>query len=235
LRHRSGRTESAPAGFLAALPAEPLDGELWLDRGRFEPLSALVRRAEPRDANWHSVRYMVFDTPGAALPFEARLRRLARLGNTTRSALDGALSARIEDAPRSPIEIAPQWRIADDAALQRDLARTVAGGGEGLVLHVANAPYTPGRSDSLLKLKPHLDAEAIVVGHRRGSGEYGAEVGALEVENAEGWRFFVDSGLSDAARRRPPPVGSTITYRYRDLTSTGLPRFATFLRDHDTW
>ena len=235
LRHRSGRTVSAPAAFLAALPAEPLDGELWLGRGRFEPLSALVRRVEPREADWRDVRYMVFDMPVAALPFETRLRRLAQLGNTPRSAVGNARSAQVENGPRSPIEIAPQWRVADDAALQRDLARTVAGGGEGLVLHVANAPYTPGRSDSLLKLKPHLDAEAVVVGHRRGSGKYGAEVGALEVENAEGRRFFVGSGLSDAARRRPPPIGSTITYRYRDLTSSGLPRFATYLRGRDPW
>jgi DNA ligase 1 len=31
-------------------------------------------------------------------------------------------------------------------------------------------------------------------------------------------------------RRDPPPVGSTVTYRYRDLTKTGLPRFASFMR-----
>jgi DNA ligase 1 len=200
-----------------------------------------VRRIEPREADWRKVRYMVFDTPLAALPFEARLRRLATLASAPRSAAENALSLRagiaphspVGIAPRSPVEIAPQWRVADDAALQRDLARIVAGGGEGLVLHVADAPYAPGRSDSLLKLKPHLDAEAVVVGHRRGGGKYRAEVGALEVENAEGRRFFVGSGLSDAARRRPPPIGSTITYRYRDLTSTGLPRFATYLRDRE--
>ena len=97
------------------------------------------------------------------------------------------------------------------------------------------APYSPGRSDSLLKLKPHLDAEAVVVGHRRGAGKYGSEVGSLEVETAEGRRFFIGSGLSDAARHRPPPIGSTITYRYRDVTSSGLPRFATYVRGHEPW
>jgi DNA ligase-1 len=58
-------------------------------------------------------------------------------------------------------------------------------------------------------------------------------VGALEVESAQGRRFFVGSGLGDAARREPPAIGTTITYRYRDLTSSGLPRFATYLRVHD--
>ncbi|MDQ2734034.1 MAG: hypothetical protein M3Y55_03375 [Pseudomonadota bacterium] len=34
-------------------------------------------------------------------------------------------------------------------------------------------------------------------------------------------------------RRDPPPAGAVITYRYRDVTSTGLPRFATYLRRYD--
>jgi len=82
-------------------------------------------------------------------------------------------------------------------------------------------------------MKPHLDAEAVVVGHRLGTGKYRRVVGALEVEAGDGRRFFVGSGLSDASRRKPPAIGATITYRYRELTSTGLPRFATYLRLHD--
>jgi hypothetical protein len=58
-------------------------------------------------------------------------------------------------------------------------------------------------------------------------------VGALDVETPDGGRFLVGSGLSDALRRDPPSIGSTITYRCRDLTSTGLPRFATYWRRHD--
>jgi DNA ligase-1 len=100
------------------------------------------------------------------------------------------------------------------------------------MLRDASAPYAAGRSDALLKLKPHLDAEAVVVGHRPGTGKYLRVVGALEVESPEGRRFFVGSGLDDAARREPPALGTTITYRYRDLTSSGLPRFATYLRQH---
>ena len=34
-------------------------------------------------------------------------------------------------------------------------------------------------------------------------------------------------------RREPPAIGTTVTYRYRELTSSGLPRFATYLRLHD--
>ena len=215
LRHRSGRAVSAPPSFLAALPATPLDGELWLGRGRFEALSARVRRARPDEREWREVRYMVFDAPVGGLPFAARLDRL------------GALAA------RAPVEIAPQWRVADRAELDRALARTVAANGEGLMLHLGDAPYSSGRSEALLKMKPHLDAEAIVVGHRAGTGKFSRLVGALEVESAQGRRFFIGSGLSDAARREPPAIGTTITYRYRQLTANGLPRFATYLRPRD--
>jgi DNA ligase-1 len=85
----------------------------------------------------------------------------------------------------------------------------------------------------MFKLKPFLDAEATVIAHHAGKGKYKGRVGALEVQSAEGRRLLIGSGLSDVQRLDPPPVGSVVTYRYRDLTSTGLPRFATFLRMHD--
>jgi DNA ligase 1 len=88
---------------------------------------------------------------------------------------------------------------------------------------------------ALFKLKPTLDAEARVVGHRRGSGKYGGQLGALEVETEDGKRFFLGSGLSDAERRNPPPIGAQVTYRYGDLTSCDLPRFATYVRRCEDW
>ena len=84
-----------------------------------------------------------------------------------------------------------------------------------------------------MKLKPHLDAEAEVVGQREGRGKYHGMVGALEVRAPDGRRFLVGSGLGDALRQHPPAQGETITYRYRDLTPSGLPRFATFVRMHE--
>ena len=41
-----------------------------------------------------------------------------------------------------------------------------------------------------------------------------------------------DVGVTGAVTS-PAAVGSVVTYRYRDLTSSGLPRFASFLRVHD--
>jgi DNA ligase-1 len=82
----------------------------------------------------------------------------------------------------------------------------------------------------LLKLKPQLDAEATVVAHEAGQGKYRGVLGALVVMTPEGRQFRLGTGFTDAMRRHPPAIGSTVTYRYRDLTSTGLPKFASFWR-----
>ena len=123
-----------------------------------------------------------------------------------------------------------QNKVASAAELQQILAQVVQAGGEGLMLHRADALYESGRSDTLLKLKPWLDAEAVVIAHLPGKGKYQGQLGALLVRAPDGREFRLGTGFSDAQRREPPPLGSTVTYRYRELTGKGLPRFASFLR-----
>jgi DNA ligase-1 len=103
-------------------------------------------------------------------------------------------------------------------------------GGEGLMLHRADALWQPGRTDALFKHKPEQDEEGLVVGHQPGKGRLLGMTGALLVQMPSGQRFALGSGLSDAQRRNPPPLGAWVTYRYRDRTPSGLPRFASFLR-----
>lgn len=215
LRFRSGGLIAAPAWFLARLPRTPLDGELWLGRGRFEGSSGAVRRAEPDEAEWRALRYGVFELPGAAGTFAERAQRLQLL-------------AREADFPA--LWVLPQERVASAAALQRRLHEVVAGGGEGLVLHRADAPWLTGRTPALLKLKPLADAEAVVVGHLPGRGKHAGRLGALQVCDEQGRRFALGTGFSDALRVTPPALGSTVTYTYRGRTEAGLPRFASFLR-----
>jgi len=217
LRFRSGRTIAAPAWFTAKLPGTPLDGELWMGRGRFDALSGAVRKAQPVDAEWHQVKYMVFELPAADGSFA---QRAAHLQNV------------VQTANWPPLQAAEQFRIANHAALQARLKAITTAGGEGLVLHLASAPVTAGRSEVLLKLKPVQDAEAVVMGHTPGKGKYAGMLGALDVKTASGQRFKLGTGLSDAQRQAPPAIGSTVTYTYRDVTPGGKPRFASFLRVH---
>lgn len=214
LRFRSGNLIKAPAWFIAALPAHPLDGELWLGRGSFARLSGIVRRNIPDDAEWRQIRYKLFELPDAPGTFSERVIQLQVLTTGRAPWLQ-------------PVE---QFRLADDRALKKKLDAVVRGGGEGLMLHRADAYYATGRSATLLKFTPWQDAEARVVAHLPGKGKYTGMLGALQVQMPDGRRFALGSGFSDAERRNPPPMGTQVTYRYRELTRQGIPRFARFLR-----
>ncbi len=217
LRFRGGGTVAAPADFLAGLPAgQALDGELWLGRGRFDALSAIVRRAQPVQAEWAALRYLVFERPDAPGGFAERVRQLQALAEAA--------------GPRRRWSVVEQTPVADAAALRARLDAVVSAGGEGLVLHRADAAYCTGRSDVLLKLKPVRDAEAVVIGHTPGRGRFAGQVGALRVRDEAGREFLLGSGLDDALRASPPPPGSVVTYSWRGETASGLPRFATLLR-----
>lgn len=214
LRFRSGRPVPAPAWFLAQLPPLALDGELWLGRRTFDELSAIARRREPMDDEWRRVRLHVFELPQAAGTFEQRATQIR--------ALAGGVVVAVE-----------QVRVTSRNALLARLDAVVQAGGEGLMLHRADAPVASGRSDWLLKLKPEMDAEAVIVSHEPGKGRWAGALGALVLQTPEGVCFKLGTGFTEAQRRHPPPVGARVTYRYRDLTPGGKPRFASFVRVAD--
>ncbi|OYV01348.1 MAG: ATP-dependent DNA ligase, partial [Burkholderiales bacterium PBB5] len=139
LRFRSGAVIAAPAWFTARLPAQPLDGELWAGRGQFEALVGTVRHQQPDDSAWHAVQYQVFELPGAAGPFAQRAQALQALCRQ----LDWPALLAVVQAP-----------VASRAALQQRLDAVLAAGGEGLVLHRADAPVASGRGPWLYKHKP---------------------------------------------------------------------------------
>jgi len=219
---RGGERVQAPAWFTADWPSTPLDGELWAGRGQFARASSTVRQQTPDDAAWQGMHFMVFDIPAHGGPFTERIT---------------ALSAAVAQIHQPWVVAVAQTRATTHAALLAQMHRVVKAGGEGLVLHRGASLYTAARNDDLLKVKPHEDAEARVLGHQIGRGKYAGMVGALLVESvasgnaaASGVRFKIGTGLSDAQRRNPPPVGSVVTYRFRGLTDAGMPRFASFLR-----
>jgi len=212
---RGGNLIAAPAWFLRRLPPVPLDGELWAGRGRFEALSGAVRRHQPRDAEWLHITYMAFEMPGAGGPFSERAERLDSLG---------------QDIDWPGFQAVEQRRVASRAELQRWLREVLTAGGEGLMLHRADAAYVTGRSPVLQKLKPVHDADALVLAAVPGRGRHAGRMGALRVRTPEGRQFLLGTGFSDAERDAPPAPGSVVTYRHRGHTEAGLPRFASFLR-----
>ncbi len=212
---RGGEPIAVPAWFTRGWPPVPMEGELWIGRGQFDVASALVRAGDPHDPRWRALRFMVFDLPAAGGAFAARVARMQALLGT------GA---------HPQLRMLEQRRFDSRAALDAELDRVVQAGGEGLMLQHRAARYLPGRSDALLKYKRLDDAEARVVGHVPGQGRHAGRLGALLVETPDGRRFRIGSGLRDAERDAPPPLGTWVTYQYNGLTGRGLPRFARFLR-----
>lgn len=217
---RGGERITAPGWFTAGWPREPMDGELWAGRGQFSKAVSTVRQQAADDASWRAMRFMVFDLPAQPGSFTKRIPALR------------GLIARI-DQPW--VQAVTQFRVASHAELQRLLAKTVRLGGEGLMLHRGSSLYKGQRSDDLLKVKTHEDTEARVVSHIPGKGRYDGMMGALLVEMPEvagkrGQQFKLGTGFSDEQRRNPPPLGSTVTYRYRGFNDSGIPRFASFMR-----
>ena len=211
---RQGNRFHAPDWFVQGLPSQPLDGELWIDRRRFQRTVSIVRRQDQTEL-WREVSYLVFDAPAVQAPFEERLE-----------------FARESLAQKRPpfAKLLEQQRCQGIDHLRQELARIEALGGEGLMLREPGSSYVAGRSATLLKVKTFHDAEARVIGHQPGNGRHQGRLGALLVELANGTQFAVGTGFSDRQREQPPAVGTSITFRYQELTEGGVPRFPSFVR-----
>jgi len=210
---RLGNEFLAPEWFTAGLPEHPLDGELWLGRKAFQRAVSIVRRRD-RSEHWRELKYVVFDVPGMEAPFEDRTGHLTDL------------------LTRSPLEFVrphPQTLCRGAEHLADELARLATLGGEGVMLRQPGSRYVAGRSATLLKVKQFLEGEARVVEHQAGAGRHKGRLGALVCELADGKRFSIGTGFSDAERQSPPGVGTVIQFRYQELSEGGIPRFPAYL------
>src|SRR3954471_11408188 len=115
---RQGNLYHAPAWFIEGLPAVPLDGELWIDRKKFQRTVSIVRRQDKNDL-WNEVRFLIFDAPAASGGFEDRLSYHK----------DALIKSSAKFARQHAHE-----RCQSLEALRAELARVEALQGEGLML-----------------------------------------------------------------------------------------------------
>ncbi len=212
---RAGNEYLAPEWFTEGLPSTPLDGELWIGRGKFQTTVSIVRRQDRGDA-WKDVKFVIFDAPEFEGKFEERY--------------DHFFGAFPPDG--HPYATALLHEICTGHEhLTEELERVESLKGEGLMLRQAKSKYATSRSSTLLKVKTFHDAEAKVEGYMGGSGKHRDRVGSLKLITPSGVRFSCGSGLSDAQREAPPAIGSIVTYRFQELTDAGIPRFPTFVAE----
>lgn len=213
---RQGNQFAAPEWFCRDLPEVMLDGELWIGRREFQQTVSVVR-SRGQNEGWKKVRFLVFDAPALDDRWENRMAFLERL------LCDGGRR-------RAVVTMVEHVLCEGLSHLQSQLKKVEKKGGEGIMLREPGSVYEAGRSPTLLKVKSFLDAEATVLAHQPGQGKFEGLMGALVVELADGTQFSVGTGFSDYERANPPAVGSVITFRYQELSKSGVPRFPSFVR-----
>ncbi|KAF9353935.1 hypothetical protein BGX26_008294 [Mortierella sp. AD094] len=229
---RAGNKFFAPPFFSKNLPKDqPLDGELWLGRGRFQQCISIVKNQKvDRADEWKELTYLVFDAPKLNMVYEKRLEYLKSImPNFGQDNIACNPSSKSTDKIPPYSRLVPVQKCLSKAHLLRELDHVQTHGGEGIMLRAPRSRYEFKRSRTLLKVKTFFDEEAIVVAQVKGSGKNSHRMGHLEVKTPDGRCFSVGSGFTDAQRNRPPKVGTVITYKFQELSNKLNPRFPTFV------
>lgn len=256
---RYGKVISAPDWWLDQMPLQFCDGELYLDRGKFETLRSTVSKIIPTNSEWSKITYQCFYHPQLSEIFEtgeiknANMHKVIDLDSCKSfipkcSSEHGSIFKELEQEILPPIqqEALDRLKVKFEEVIQM--------GGEGLILRHPTMKWEPRRSEAILKVKPAYDSEAEVIGYTwgretdKGSRLIG-KMGALICI----WRGkkFELSGFTDAERSMTGdtseaveqagkevtiaynskfPVGSKVTFIYRELTDEGIPKEARYWR-----
>ena len=278
---RKGKPIFAPDWWLNTLPDYPLDGELFVGRGERQTTMSYCRKHNPVDSEWRCVKLHVFDAPSLyqAIPdgnyYDANcdvtisgITDYLDSRNTRtveRRSFAGAMN-HVTNTPNAIIHT--QLLLSDDIHSANDqvasaMDKVLSLNGEGLVFRKPSSIWLPERSHDVLKLKPYLDDEAIVVGYVSGrETDKGSKLrglmGALVVSYKE--KTFELSGFTDYERRLTHemdddygfdyayahpgetlpstitavefPRGSIVTFKYRELSKSGIPIEASYFRKY---
>ena len=207
---RGGKIIHAPKWFTKNYPPFPIDGELWSKRGDFENISSIVRDKTPSD-KWREITHNIFEVPNAKGGLFKRLEK-------------------VKPYVSKYIKIIKQIQIKNKKQMQDFLHQVEAKDGEGVVVSNPKAPYINKRTSKALKVKSFKDTECKVTKVLKGKGKYAKMLGSIECKLPNGTLFKIGSGFSDKERRNPPKVGDTVTFKYKEITKYGKPRFPVFLR-----
>jgi DNA ligase-1 len=145
-------------------------------------------------------------------------------------------------------------RFDAEALVETRLRQVLDLGGEGLILRRPHSEWQPRRSLELLKVKRTHDMEGMIVGVTYGTGKLHGMMGSLRVRLANGKEFDL-SGFTDAERElkyeyrgeansmpsmyttsdvcKYFTVGDSVTFAYRELTDSGLPKEARYIRKYE--
>jgi DNA ligase-1 len=183
-------------------------------RSQGVPADGQHRPAAGQSDAWREIKFLVFDAPGHGGGFEARVQHYHPVHRPREAEFARA-------HPHEPC------RGVDH--LRGELKRVEALGGEGLMLRRPGSRTRSGARTACSRSRASSTRRRGWSGIRRGPGATSGRLGGAAGRAAKRHAFAVGSGLSDAERGDPPPVGSIITFRYQELSDGGVPRFPTYV------
>lgn len=238
----------APDWWLETLPKDIfMEGELWAGVGQFQEVMSICKRHVP-DERWQKIQFRVFESLIPSVVYHPRIIDLPHcqivLDHTVRDYMKKRCAV-WDSAPE--VETVEQYNFTslDDIPLDALLAE----GHEGIMFRNPR-PWEPIKSWGIMKLKPFYDDEAIVIGYTGGTDGFIGKIGTIivrwgtKVFKISAGLNFVDREVQDpavcaayAGKTLPPelssstlPIGSVVTFKYRELTKEGIPKEARYYR-----
>lgn len=217
---RNGLKIHAPQWFLDSIPEGSYDGELWTTRGDFQKLSSIVRKKIPRDSEWKTVSYRIFDDYDSKNTFSATYNRLKK-----KLPLCGSSNSRVC--------LEPQTYTESHNEIMQQFRQVRNKNGEGVILR-KNTPYKQGvRTENMLKVKEFQEREATIVGFTYyEKGRLKSLVCEWTTHNGRKVQFKVFNGISEGMKHNGGKeffkIGDQVTVQFYEYTKNGLPRFPVF-------
>jgi DNA ligase-1 len=209
----------------------PLDGEIFFGYGAWE-MTGICRATSAQSKRdnqhlWRKANYLVFDIPDTEAG--TYLERVEQLEQCQAIGTWGS-----ED---TNIWLIPRKLITDREMLDTWYQQILDRGGEGVMLNYPSAPYRNGRTDNILKYKPIMNDECVIVGYKPGKGRNTGRLGAFIVHPIKDGsihpkREFSVSGMNNAVRanyERTHPIGTILNYSCAEYTKSGKPRHPVYL------
>lgn len=228
-RTRKGNIINVPEWFVKDLPKDVLlDGELYSTSENFNGISSTLRKKVPIDREWRRIVYVVFDIPKLVQPFTERYRTLKRILECNTK-----YTKTMFDTKYFHVKLVVQFKITDKKRLEKLMGVILSKMGEGLMLRDPESYYENKRSDTLLKYKNFLDAEAKVDSFELGDGKNHGRMGKLCVTFIDsGVSFKVGSGFTDNERmnfKELFPMGTIVKVKYLEMVGSSKPRSSVYL------
>lgn len=208
LHTRGGGIWTPPDEWKQLLPADViLQGELVMAVNHsFSEASGMARRQWSDWGTWQNLVLGVYDVPQDGVPYRQRAKNLRRI-------------CREWQGERMFFEIYPESEgVADNNELAAIANRMLRNGAEGVVIYDPhNSNWRPNARNYMRKIIGWFREEAVITGYQEGGGKYEGMLGAYLATFLEAPHDYVatGSGLYDAERADPAPIGAIISIKHK--------------------